>query len=423
MPENIFVLGLDELNLETLGSLPHLSQYRFHSLLDVVELTEAEEIDLAGLLDKAERQLEAFDGSVDAIVGYWDFPVTAMVPILCKRFGLPSAPLDAVVKCEHKYWSRLEQRQVIDAYPPFGLVDLDNSPEPPPGVEFPMWLKPVNSTSSMLAYHVHDRGEFDRAVAAIRGGIDRIGAPFDYLLSMLELPPEIAQAGGRACLAEQTVSGQQCTVEGYVRHGQVYPYGVIDSISYPGTSSFWRYQYPSQLPTTVSTYLMDLSIRVIDQLGLDGCTFNIEYFWDPDTDAINLLEVNPRHSQSHAKLFESVDGIPNHQAMIRLALGQDPELPYHQGEHAIAAKCFLRHFHDGVIRRMPTADEIARIERDLPGVTIELIPDEGDRLSDLPGQDSYSYELADIFIGAQNQDDLLDTYQRCVQSLHFTIDD
>lgn len=423
MPENIFVLGLDELNLDTLASLPHLAQYRFHSLLDVAELTRAEEIDLAGLLNKAQRQLEAFDGSVDAIVGYWDFPVTAMVPILCQQFGLPSAPLEAVVKCEHKYWSRLEQRHVVDAYPPFGLIDLDNSPEPPPGTGFPMWLKPVNSTSSMLAYHVHDRGEFDRAVEIIRDGIDRIGAPFDYLLSMLELPPEIAKAGGRACLAEQTVSGQQCTVEGYVRHGQVYPYGVIDSINYPATSSFWRYQYPSQLPTTVSTHLMDLSIRVIDQLGLDGSTFNIEYFWDPDTDAINLLEVNPRHSQSHAKLFEAVDGIPNHQAMIRLALGQDPELPYHQGEHAIAAKCFLRHFHDGFVRRVPSKQEIAHIEHDLPKVTIALIPAEGERLSELPGQDSYSYQLADIFIGAQSQDELLDTYQRCVQSLHFTIDD
>lgn len=419
MRANIFVLGLDELNLNSLHDLPHLADYRFHPLLTVDELTGSDEIDLKALLGKAQQQLDDFDGQIDAILGYWDFPVSSMVPILCHRLGLPSAPLEAVVKCENKYWSRNEQHKVIDAHPAFGLVDLEGSAEPPTHIGFPMWLKPVKSFSSDLAFKVRDRAEFNEAVQAIREGIGRVGKPFDYLLSMLELPAEIAEAGGQACLAEEAVGGRQITVEGYVQHGQVYAYGVIDSVNYEGTSSFLRYQYPSELPAEISHRLIELSERVIHQVGLDNSTFNIEYFWELDADKINLLEVNPRLSQSHARMFEAVNGLPNHQCMVRLALGQDPELPYRQGKYEIAGKCFLRRFADGLVCRVPTDEEIERIQQDVPGVTIEIVPAEGDRLSALLGQDSYSYELADIFIGASDQAELTDKYDRCVQALHF----
>ncbi|MGH3976650.1 MAG: hypothetical protein ACRDS9_25520 [Pseudonocardiaceae bacterium] len=48
---------------------------------------------------------------------------------------------------------------------------------------------------------------------------------------------------------------------------------------------------------------------------------------------------------------------------------------------------------------------------------------EGDRLSELLGQDSYSYILANIYVGAQGEAELVEKYQRCVQALPFEIDD
>lgn len=423
MVTDVFVLGLDELNLETLRDLPHLSQYRFHGLLTVEELTQADEIDLGALLEKAGQQLEAFDGTVDAIIGYWDFPVSSMVPILCERFGLPTTSLRAVTACEHKYWSRLEQQQVTDAHPAFGIVDLESASEPPEDVGFPMWLKPVKSFSSDLAFLVHDRSEFDQAVEQIRAGIGRIGAPFDALLDMLELPDEISRIGGQACLAEAAVDGRQLTVEGYVHEGKVCVQGVIDSIDYENSSSFLRYEYPSRAPAEVTERLTDVTERVITRVGLDHSTFNIEYFWNTDTGDINILEVNPRLSQSHARLFEAVDGVPNHQCMVRLALGQNPDLPYREGEYRVAGKWFLRRFSDGVVRRVPTAEEIDRITADIPGIAVQIIPGQGDRLADLSGQDSYSYELADIFVGADTRQELIDKYERCVEALHFEFDE
>jgi hypothetical protein len=424
MAANVFVLGLDEHNKWILRNLPDAAQYHFHALLSMAEMRSGEEIALGELLDKAGRQLDAFEGSIDAIIGFWDFPVTIMVPILCQRLGgLCCASLEAVVKCEHKYWSRLEQQKVIEEYPRFGLVDPEHDTAPPPGMSYPLWVKPVKSFSSYLAFGVANQQEFQDALARIRTRIGWVGAPFETVLERLELPPEIASVGGKVCLAEETLSGRQLTFEGYRYHGRTHALGVVDSITHNESPSFLRYQYPASIPDRVIGRMADISDRVVGQIGLEHTTFNIEFFWDEDTDALGVLEINPRHSQSHAELFAQVDGAPNHLAMLRLALGRDPELPHRQGPYRIAAKWFVRHWTDGVVRRRPSEQEIEQVQREMPGVTIEVTVNEGDRLSELIGQDSYSYSIANIYLGAQDEAELIEKYQRCVQALPFEIND
>ncbi|TDQ53036.1 ATP-grasp domain-containing protein [Actinorugispora endophytica] len=420
--KNIFVLGMDETNLDTLWDVPNVEEYRFHPLLGIDELQHGE-IPIADLIEKAQTELDAFDGTIDAIVGYWDFPVSTIMPILRERYGLPGTSLESVVKCEHKYWSRLEQRKVIDELPRFAVVDLDGEPGVPEGLRFPMWLKPVKSVSSELAFHAADEGEFHDAVAEIREGASRLGKPFEYILDRLVLPPEVAAAGGQACLAEEALSGVQAAVEGYVHKGEVTVYGALDSVNYRDSPAFLRHQYPSSLPESVVRRFEDVSRRVITQIGMESATFSIEFFYDPETDAVNLLEINPRHSQSHAELFEYVDGVSNHHCMISLALGRDPRLPDQKGPYDVAAKWYHRRFADGVVRRVPTAGEIERLEREIPGVKIDLVPEEGQRLSDLPGQDSYSYELAHVFVGADSEAEMCEKYDRCVESMRFEFED
>ena len=419
---NVFVLGLDELNHQVLRELPDASRYRFHPLLSVQELQHREEIPLDDLLTKAEEELDSFDGSVDAIVGYWDFPVSSMVPILNRRRGLRSTSLESVLRCEHKYWSRLEQREVIEDLPRFDLVDLD-APAPPSDLRYPIWLKPVKSFSSELAFHVADDQSFATAVEAIRADIGRVGEPFEFVLRHAELPATIAEVGAQACLAEEALHGQQVTLEGYARNGEVTVYGVVDSVMFPDSPSFLRYQYPSTLPSNVVDRMTASARRVIAQVGLDHSTFNIEFFYDAEKDSIGLLEVNPRHSQSHARLFEHVDGVSNHQVMLRLALGDEPHLPHRKGEYAVAAKWFVRRFADGLVRSCPTDADIARLEQDVPGTKVRTLVKAGDRLSDLHGQDSYSYEVAQIHIGAHSEAELTEKYERSVDLLPFEFDD
>lgn len=423
-PVNLFVLGLETRNRSLLDGLSGLPEYQVHPLLDKKVLMGRDSDPLPWLLDRAEEALAASGERPDAITGYWDFPVSTMVPVLCERYGLPGPSLESVLTCEHKYWSRLEQRQVCDEYPGFALVDLEN-PQPPPGLRFPMWLKPVKSRSSALAFRVPGPARFHEAAAQVIEGVGRIGHAFNDALELLgdALPPEIAAAGGAACLAEEEVTGFEITVEGYVHRGRPQVHGVIDSIMYPGTSCFLRYQYPSSVPDHVAARMTDVADRVLRRIGLDDCTFNIEFFWDPDRDRIDIVEINPRISQSHAPLFAFVDGAPNHQALVALALGREPELPYRQGRYEIAAKWFLRHFSDGYVRRAPTAEEVARVERELPGTIVDVLAGQGRRLADVPMQDSYSYELAAFYMGGRDEAELKDKYERAVELLPFEIEE
>jgi biotin carboxylase len=178
----------------------------------------------------------------------------------------------------------------------------------------------------------------------------------------------------------------------------------------------------NRLPERVQKRLVEVSERVIERVGLDWTTFSVEFFCDPDSGDVSLLEINPRHSQSHAELFADVDGIANHHAMVQLALGRDPELPRDKGPYGISAKWYHRRFSDGVLRRGPSPEEIARIEREIPGVRLSPVPREGQRLSEMPAQDSYSFELTDVIVGARDEPELVAKYERAVGALTYEFD-
>lgn len=419
-PKNVFLLGPDERNLALMHELEHLAPYRFHALLDKEKLMFGD-TGLEQLLADAQERLDGFPEPVHAIVGYWDFPVSSMVPILATQNGLPGPSLESVVKCEHKFWSRLVQREVTDAHPGFAIVGLDN-PETPPGMRFPVWLKPVKSYSSDLAFKAHDEEELRARVAEIREGIGGVGRAFDFLMSKLELPPEIEATGGMACLAEETVHGVQITAEGYAHGGRAHVYGIIDSMCYPDTSSFLRFQYPAGVPEEIRHRITEISQNVIEHIGLDETTFNIEFFWDSDSEALNILEINPRLSQSHAPLFELVDGKPNLQVMVQLAAGEEPTMPSREGEYSIAAKWFHRVFKDAFVTATPSEDDLARVQEEVPGATVDVIAEPGHRLSELAAQDSYSYELFAVYLGAEDEEELRTKFNRCVELLPFTLD-
>jgi len=425
MAENVFVLGLDAHNKRLLHDLPDADRYRFLPLLADGELAGGGSVDLPGLLDAAQRQVEAFaaqEGPVHALIGFWDFPISTMVPVLCERLGLRWASTEAVVKCEHKYWSRIEQAKVIDEIPGFGLLDLDD-PALPDGLAYPVWIKPIRSASSQLAFRADDPRQLAEAAAEIRQGIRRIGDAFGTVLDLLDLPPELAGVGGSACLVEESATGRQVTVEGYGHQGEIHVYGIVDSVPVPGGSSFQRYRYPSTIPAPVAERMTELTRRVMRQIGYEGTTFNVEFFWDAEHDALALLEINPRHSQSHAELFAWVDGVANHHHMVELALGRDPRPPHREGPYAVAAKWFVRRSTDGVVRRVPTPEEIAGVERAVGGCVVEVKLTPGQRLSHRHDQDSYSYAIAQIHTGGTSEAELVAKYEQAVAALPIEIED
>ncbi|MDD9208188.1 hypothetical protein PU560_17210, partial [Georgenia sp. 10Sc9-8] len=394
MTTNIFVLGLTDLQREELATVRGAEEYRFHSLLDYTTLVLETDYDLDALLDRAREQLDTFEGSVDAIVAHWDFPTSVMAPILAAERGIPAPSLTSVLKCEHKYWSRLEQAECVpevvpqfSSFDPFGedvLGQID--------MDFPFWVKPVKAHSSNLGFAIHDEDELADAVDKIRAGISDLGDAFDQALARVELPPELEGAGGNSCLAEQIVSGIQAAPEGTVFQGEFHVHGLFDMFKDETGHSIARLDYPAgTVPQHVQDRMIDVAGRFLRHVGYDNGSFNVEYMWDEETDELWLIEVNTRISQSHSDLFAKVDGASNHTVAINIALGKPPAMPHREGRYAVAAKCAIFHDADGVVTQVPSAEEIDAVRNRFPQAEVSVDVEVGDRLSELPHQDSYRY--------------------------------
>ncbi len=429
MTKNVFVVGLNDLNAERLRRLRGVEDVEFHGLIDPALVYDTQEFDIPAMIAEAEKTLDAFDGSIDAIVGYMDFPVSTILPILCKKYGTPQASLEALLKCEHKYWSRSVMREAVpDHIPKFTAFDpFDDEALAKIGaadLRFPFFVKPIKSSGSRLGFRIDSPEDFDYATQKLRSEIRSIGEPFDHVLAQADLPDEIRAVEGHYCMAEQVIGGRQCTVEGYVHGGEVVPYGTVDSIRYPQVLSFFYYLYPSFLPQKVQDKMWEITRTIMSHIGFDNSAFNIEYYWDEVQDKIWLLEINTRVSQSHCDLFEMVDGVSHQQVTVDLGLGRKPDMPHREGSRNVAAEFFYRvFFSDATVARVPSRAETQVAEEQVEGTRIGVHARKGMRLSELPEQDAYSFAVASVWMGASKHSKLLWDYEQVMKKLNFEFTD
>lgn len=425
--KNIFILGLDDYHLRQFETIQNAGRYAFHNLLDRHEITRAPQFPMDELMDKAKKRLDSFDGGVDGIVGYWDFPTSVMKVMLRQHCGLPTPTLESILRCEHKYWARIIQKRILpEMVPEFRTVNpFDEDSINAIDLDYPYWLKPVKSHSSYLGFKIHGRAELERAIKLIREGVHRFGDPLNYAMERADLPPEIAEIDGYHCIAEAIISaGRQCTLEGYVYNGEVVVYGTVDSIrDRKHRSTFARYEYPSRLPAPVRRRMIEATKKVILETGLDNAPFNIEFYYSQAKDRISLLEINARISKSHIPLFKLVDGASHQQVMVELAAGEPPDFPDSAGVCKAAAKFMYRRYRDAVVTRAPTREEIEELESLAPGTDIQIEVEEGGLLSEMAYEDSYSYEVAVIFMGGLSHENLLRRHRRLLQRLPLYFDE
>src|SRR5699024_5748301 len=139
------------------------------------------------------------------------------------------------------------------------------------------------------------------------------------------------------------------------------------------SSSFHCYEYPSRLPAAVQARMAQICERLMPHLGYDYGAFNVEFFYAQDADQLWLLEVNSRHSQSHAYLFQQLHGVANHQVALDLALGRRPAFPGLNPRAGIAAKFMLRTRADAFITGVPTHQERAALAERFPDAHLEVL--------------------------------------------------
>lgn len=412
------VVGLDE---RRGGWLEHLGDEHGFSVRPVLEFAKvrhARRFDIERLLAEGREQLQQLP--VAGITSYWDFPSSCIVAVLDQEFGLPGPDLRAVVTFEHKYWSRLLQKKVApDDTPAFAAVDVFADPlDGGPPLPYPFWLKPVKSYSSHLGFRVRSDEEYRHAIDAMRVGIHRLGDPFQQILDRLDdLPEEVARIGGTGAIAEGLIEGAQCTLEGHIHAGEVRIHGVFDIHRGPDGSTFTHYTYPSRLSDSARDRMAAIATDLVTAAGFDDGAFNIEFFVDEAQGRSWILEVNPRISQEHHFLMQWVDGTTNLEVMAKTALGEEPGLHPREGAAALAAKFFVRRQEDARVTRVPDQARISEIEQRHAPCVVEVIVEPGELLSELPDQEPYSYLVAYVHLGADDEEELQERYRRVVEDL------
>lgn len=421
--KKLAVIGIEPKRLEWLQRIGNVRGFEVQPLLALEQVHRAPHYDIDDLLEQA--RYEFGDEPVDGITTFWDFPSSCLVPLLANERGLPAASLRAVVNFEHKYWSRLTQRRIApDDTPPFAAVDVfDDAILDQPPLPYPFWLKPVKSRAGHLGFRIDSADELRDAIETMREGIDRLGDPFQRVMDRVEdLPDEVAAIGGAAAIAEGITDGAQCTLEGHVHAGELDVHGVFDIHRAEDRSTFTHYTYPSRLSEEARRRMTAIATKLIGDVGYDNAAFNIEFFVDEAEDRTWILEINTRISQEHSHLMDWVDGATNLEVMARTALGERPDIESGAGRVPIAGKFFVRADHDAVVRNMPDQDRIDEIEDRFAPCVVELVANPGDRLSELPDQEPFSYVLAYVHLGAQDETTLHERYAQVVDAIDLRLD-
>jgi hypothetical protein len=368
-------------------------------------------------LAETERILAEIGGNdLTAVVSTDDYPGSALAAVLAKALGLPGPEPRANLICQHKYLSRQAQGQIVpEAVPPFWLIDVEVDAQLPAGLCPPAFVKPVKSFFSIGAQRVDALSE----LAVLKrhwAGLNDFFLPLERLLTRYTG----AGIGTRRLIAEGLLKGAQATVEGYVHDGQAHLLGVIDSIFFPGTLAFSRFEYPSALPEGVQARMADIAKRLVCGLGFDHGLFNIEMMYDASDDRIGIVEINPRMASQFADLYEKVDGTNAYEILLDLGAGVAPTPKRGQGQHAFAASSVLRTFDDRLVARLPSEAEQARLALLYPDVRVELHATVGRKLSD-ELQDGGSYRYGIINLGGQDRADVLERFDVCLELLGISL--
>jgi len=375
---------------------------------------------VASHADFANDPLEEMDAIIDKVGGLGiagvistdDYPGSALAAAIAKRLGLRGPDPGVTAMCQHKYLARLAQAKLVpEAVPPFTLIDVAESAPFPRGLRFPLFVKPVKSFFSIGA----ERVESASALAALFprwAALDQFFAPLDRMLQRYTG----SSIGTKRLIAEGLLEGEQVTVEGFVHAGKASIMGVVDSVMFPGTLAFARFDYPSALPDSVQQRMAEIAATLMQGLGFDNGLFNIEMMYDPESDLVSIIEINPRMASQFADLYEKVDGTNSYAVLLDIAQGRAPRFTRRRGRCAFAASIVLRSFEDYVVASLPGEADLAQLARDYPDIRVELLARIGRALSS-EMQDGHSYRYGIVNLGGRDRADVLEQFAACRERL------
>jgi biotin carboxylase len=378
--------------------------------------TDAEcpwDLDVTSYIDEAVKQ---YRGGLDGIASSSDYPGATVAAAIATRLGLPgSAPQD-VIRCSHKYYSRLAQKEIVpEATAKFHLVAPN---DPAEDITFPCFIKPVKGAFSIMSQRIRDRGELEAFLK--NPTVSEFVRDYVFIFNCLVRELTELELDGSYFLAEELLTGKQATVEGYVTDGEVRILGIVDSIRHPQTKSFVRFDYPSSLSRAIQARMADITLSLVTHLGLQQTLFNIEMMVNERKERISIVEVNPRMCGQFGDLYAKVDGTSGYEVALSLAAGQTPRARHDEGAYGAASSNPLRIFEHRRVARAPSSSELAEVEAEFPDTLVWSECNSGDELSDFESsQDGKSSRYAVVNVGARDRKTLSARLDEVVRSLDY----
>lgn len=327
------------------------------------------------------QALRAKAQGLTAVISHEDQFGALAAALVAERLGWPGTPVEAVLACQHKLHARRVLQQVCpQANVPFAAwhppVDEPADPLEASSIPlaFPLFAKPIKAVFSILAREVADAPSLRRLVefGAWEGQLlGLLGSPFNRVCA--RRLPEAGSTMGM--LLESVVHAPQFNLDGYVRDGQLTVLGVVDAVMYPGTQAFMRFDYPSRLPAAAVDKATEVARRFLEAIGFTHGAFNMEFFHDPTTGQVRMIELNPRLASQFSDLYERVSGINLHEVALCLAHGLDPSLlPRRAPSAAVASSFVFRSFEAGAELPLPDASRRALLHERFPDALLMPYP-------------------------------------------------
>jgi biotin carboxylase len=327
--------------------------------------------------------------------------------LVAEAAGLPGTAPEAVIACQHKLHARRVLQQVCpEANVGFAELDAHYGGPIPPGLAYPSYVKPVKAAFSVLARPVRDERELH---AHTRFGrrelwvIRRLVEPFERVARQ-RLP---GCGTAHRMMMEEPVRAPQYNLDGYVFNGELHVLGIVDAVMYPGTQAFMRWDVPSRLPPAAAARAADVARKFLAAVGFTHGLFNMEFFHDPASDRLSVIEFNPRLASQFGDLYHRVLGIDAHAIGAALATGQDPATLARAEPAAAAAASFVYHTFDAqqTPPPMPGPWQRALLAREFPDAMLFMFPKSGHSLArDFKWLGSHRYGI--VHLGGRDAHDL-----------------
>lgn len=355
----------------------------------------------------------------DAVLSSDEYIGAIIAAVVSSKCDLNGFDPSKIVLSQHKYYSRLAQMEHCpEAAVSCQLIDQKLSSNYKSELPFPFFVKPVKGTFSLFAKKVNDFAELKKHMAFSWYEwifLKAITRPFNQLL---EKNTKL-ENDANFFVGEELIEGVQVTVDGFAWKGEVTICGIVDSIMFPDSNIFERFEYPSKLDQRIQERMQDVVKKFIQGIGFQNAQFNVELFYNHQEDSIHIIEINPRLSYQFGDLYENVDGTNTYQILIDLALGSKPAFLKDNGMFKCTASFVLRTFLGKRLASVPDYEHIKNFNRKYPESNIRVYGKTGTKLSnEMRAIGSYRYGIVNV--GAHSLLDLFSIYEDVVDNLPFT---